>query len=112
MKMKHKILMRRSRRKDVHPDLKKLVKRLKEAEERSKLYRHEYVAFQREHSDIRKTYVKLRRRVWNARRKEHRLRMQLGVYSDEKTPIPPAESVGGVDSRGNWWGSSGPTHIS
>ena len=47
-----KILRRRSRRKDAHPDLKKFVKRLKEAEERTKLYRHEVVAFKREHSEL------------------------------------------------------------
>ena len=104
-----KLLRRRSRRKDAHPELKRLVVRLKKAEEKAKQCRKEASDYERRHRDVKKMWVKLRAKAWNAARREQNLRMELGVYSDETTPMPLVQSEGGHDTSGRWWGFHGPT---
>jgi hypothetical protein len=65
-----------------------MVNALKKAEENLKKKRKEFTEFKKLHRDKRKAERQLRSNKWKAERKVRTLRMRLGMYSDERFPVP------------------------
>jgi len=81
-------LRRASRARDAPKTLKTMVNALKKAEENLKKKRKEFTEFKKLHREKRKKEQRLRSNKWRAERKVRTLCMRLGMYSDERFPVP------------------------
>lgn len=81
-------LRRASRLKDAPKTLKSMVKSLKKAEENLKKKNKELSTFKTLHRVRRKVESRLRSNKWRAETRVHTLRRRLGMYSDERFPVP------------------------
>jgi hypothetical protein len=77
-----------SRAKDAPQNLKKIVNRLKKAEEKVKEKRKVLVDFKKLHKKKLKTLSRLRSNKWRADSHVRSVRTRLGMYSDERFPVP------------------------
>ena len=81
-------LRRASRSRDAPQPLKRMVKTLKKAEENWKKKKKELTEFNKLNRDKLKTISRLRSNKWRAERKVRSMRTRLGMYSDERFPVP------------------------
>ena len=81
-------LRRVSKARDAPRALKKMVNRLKQAEEKVKEKRKELVEFKKLHKNKLKTLSRLRSNKWRADSHVRSIRTRLGMFSDERFPVP------------------------
>jgi len=72
-----------------------MVKTLKKAEENWKKKKKELTEFNKLNRDKLKTISRLRSNKWRAERKVRSMRTRLGMYSDERFPVPLVKIVRG-----------------
>lgn len=91
---RYKLLRRQSRRKSASAELKKLVKRLKTAEDKERGAKRSLSEFKKEHREHFKTYRSIRTKRWKASAKVRNLKRQIGVFVDPATPAPRIRAEG------------------
>lgn len=88
LRERYKMLRRQARSKHAAAGLKKLVNRLKKAEDRERVAKRNLADFKKEHKEHFKSYRSFRTKRWKATANVHKLKRQIGVYVDPKTPAP------------------------
>jgi hypothetical protein len=78
-----------ARRTTAPPELKRLVEKIRKAEEKEREIGREYTEFRRTHSATMKRLGGLRAKKYNARRRAYNLKRLLGMFTAPGIELPP-----------------------
>ena len=86
--VRSKILRKVAFQKDAPRGLVKLVERIKKIENKVKELKNAQTTHRNLHKEIFKSQNKLHEKLTNARMKEHKLKRELGMYTDDRLKLP------------------------